>query len=141
MVGRYDGLGTYWGAFSSACRYTGGYIYFVTWEKGLQILHYSGDTVGIREVGESERAGLSLKVPVLMESDRALVELSVPRDGEVKLDLYDVSGRRVRELWGGYVNKGNRRIEVDLRGLGSGVYFLRAGAGREVEVKRFILVR
>jgi len=141
MVGRYDGLGTYWGAFSSACRYTGGYIYFVTWEKGLQILHYSGDTVEVGEGSEGNRRNLELKMPSLLGGRSVPMDLSVPRDGVVKLELYDVSGRRVRELWRGYVNKGNRRIEVDLGGLGSGVYFLRADAGREISVKKIILVR
>ena len=135
MVGWYHGVG------GVKIDYSGGLIYAANHRQGLQVFHYAGDTVNVREGSEGNRRNLELKIPSILGSGSVPVELSVPRDGEVKLDLYDVSGRRVRELWRGYVNKGKGRIEVDLRGLGSGVYFLRADAGREVEAKRFILVR
>ena len=116
-------------------------MYVVTLTRGLLVFHYLGDTVGVREGREGSRRNLKLKVPSLLRGERASVELSVPASGVVKLDLYDVSGRRVRELWKGYVSRGDKRIEVDLGGLCSGVYFLRAEVGGDVEVRRFILVR
>jgi len=140
-------LGGYWfGSYATwpdnvCCEYGGGLMYVVTWSRGLLVFHYLGDTVGVREGSEGNRRNLKLKVPSFLRGERAFVELSVPASGVVKLDLYDVSGRRVRELWKGYVSRGDKRIEVDLGGLCSGVYFLRAEVGGDVEVKRFILVR
>jgi len=135
LAGWYHGIG------GMKIEYSGGLIYAVSHRQGLQVFRYSGDTVEIREGSGSDRRVLRLKIPSLLGGGSVPMDLSVPRDGVVKLELYDVSGRKVRELWRGYAGEGYHRFEVDLGGLCSGVYFLRAEAGREVEVKRFILVR
>ncbi|RKY99838.1 MAG: hypothetical protein DRQ04_06955, partial [Candidatus Hydrothermota bacterium] len=77
---------------------------------------------------------------------RVLVEYSVPCGGEVVLEVYDVSGRRVRELVRGEVARGEHRMEWDGRDsegrlLSSGVYFLRLEGMGMRAVGKMVLVR
>ena len=64
------------------------------------------------------------------------IEFSIPRDAQVSLRVYDVSGRLVRTLVDGYLAGGRRTVEWDGRGdngvtVASGTYFLRlSGAGQ-----------
>ncbi|RKZ04060.1 MAG: hypothetical protein DRQ04_01460 [Candidatus Hydrothermota bacterium] len=93
-----------------------------------------GDTFGLRvRYGE-------------LTMGSVLVEYSVPCEGEVVLEVYDVSGREVRELWRGDVVRGEHRMEWDGRDgegrlLSSGVYFVSLeGMGRRA-VRKVVLVR
>lgn len=44
--------------------------------------------------------------------------------GQVSLVLHDAAGRRVRQIAAGARSAGNHRIQLDTRGLASGVYFV-----------------
>ena len=61
--------------------------------------------------------------------------------GEVRLDLFDGSGRRVKQLFGGSGGDGVHRLRFDLRDLGSGLYFLRLRAGKKERIKKVLIVR
>ncbi|HDM89904.1 MAG TPA: T9SS type A sorting domain-containing protein [candidate division WOR-3 bacterium] len=76
---------------------------------------------------------------------RVVVEYSVPEDVEVRLGVYDVAGRRVRDLVKGRVKAGMHRLEWDRRDgrgrlLPSGVYFLRLEAGKFRETRKLLLL-
>ncbi|MBD3237775.1 MAG: hypothetical protein GF330_13815 [Candidatus Eisenbacteria bacterium] len=76
----------------------------------------------------------------------AVFELAIPPDVSPVLEIYDLTGRRVRDLsrqlgpagivqvtWDGCGDQGHR--------LPSGVYFARVGAGHAREIRRLTLVR
>jgi len=52
--------------------------------------------------------------------------LELPADADVRLDLHDVTGRRVAELPAGALGAGEHRLAVPTRGLAGGMYFARA---------------
>lgn len=66
------------------------------------------------------------------------IEFQLPRDAQVSLRVYDVSGRLVRTLVDGYLAGGRRTVDWDGRGdngvtVASGTYFLRLeGAGQSL---------
>jgi hypothetical protein len=71
-------------------------------------------------------------------------ETAVP--GHVRLDVYDVAGHRVRNLFNGSALAGAHRIVWDGRDeagrpLPAGTYLLRLGAGEQARVVRCILLR
>jgi len=77
---------------------------------------------------------------------KVMVEYSVPEDGEVILRVYDVAGRRVKDLVSGRVKAGIHRLEWDRRDvrgnlLPSGVYFLRLEAGDRRKVRKLVILR
>ncbi len=77
---------------------------------------------------------------------RTRITYAVPRDGRVELNVYDVRGRRVRQLvaeplaagihaaeWSGHDDQGRR--------VAGGMYFLRLEAGTETIVRRVSVTR
>jgi len=72
------------------------------------------------------------------------LDLAVRRD--VKIDVFDVAGHRVRHDDLGHMNAGRREITFDGRddrgaALPSGVYFYRVHAGNETLTKKMVIAR
>ena len=74
------------------------------------------------------------------------IEFSVPRTGQVTLDVYDVLGRRVRRLVSETVSAGIKRViwdGLDADGLpaASGIYFYRIEVGEYRETRKMLLLK
>jgi len=74
------------------------------------------------------------------------VLFSIPERTRVRLYLYDVAGRKVRDIIDGEVDAGIHRIHVEARdnrgnALPSGVYFLRLDLEGNCQVKKVLFVR
>jgi hypothetical protein len=77
---------------------------------------------------------------------QTFVSFVMPRAGEVRLAVYDLSGRRVRTLLHGHLDAGPQTVRWDGRddrgqGQASGVYFSRLEFGVENETAKLVLVR
>jgi hypothetical protein len=77
----------------------------------------TGGRIALRAVNPAHRG-----TPVAVGFD-------LPRAGSVSLDVYSVTGQRVRTLWAGPVRAGSHRIEWDTRGrdgevVSPGIYFV-----------------
>lgn len=75
-----------------------------------------------------------------------MVRFYLPQAGEARLEIYDASGRLVRTLAAGPFGKGTHSILWDGRdaagrAAGSGIYFARFRAGKEVQSRKMILMR
>jgi len=73
-------------------------------------------------------------------------DLTLPQAGWVDLSLFDLQGRRLRNLFGGVLGAGVTRMRWDGRTDGghaapSGGYYLRMAVGGQVRVQRLVLVR
>jgi hypothetical protein len=76
--------------------------------------------------------------------DETLVRFSLPTEGDATLDVYDLSGRRVRTLARGTAAAGDHAIAWDGRDddggpLGAGLYFARLIFGGEARKTKLIL--
>jgi hypothetical protein len=74
------------------------------------------------------------------------IAYTVPRGGVVRLDVFDVTGRLVRELVGRAQTAGRHRVVWDGRDMagrraGSGVYFYRLATGDVSETRRMVRLR
>jgi hypothetical protein len=69
------------------------------------------------------------------------IRFSVPRDGQVRLDVFDIGGEPVAHLVEGNVVAGIHELRFDGSKLSSGVYLYRLQAGAHVESKKFLLLR
>ncbi len=65
----------------------------------------------------------------------------IPENTGVQLNVYDMSGRRVRTLVNEYANAGSYEVSFDASGLPSGVYFYRLDAGSHSTVKKMVLMK
>ncbi|MBD3258130.1 T9SS type A sorting domain-containing protein [candidate division GN15 bacterium] len=74
------------------------------------------------------------------------IELSVPTSREVTLDVFNVLGRKVRQLLNERLPAGVHQVEFDGRSedgetLATGVYFYRVTAGDFVETRKMLLLK
>lgn len=53
------------------------------------------------------------------------IQLTLPRSGIARIELFDIMGRRVKELWSGSVGE-TRDIQFNASEFASGIYFVRA---------------
>lgn len=70
-----------------------------------------------------------------------VIRLAIPASGEVKLEVYNVMGEKVRTLLAGSLPAGAHEVNFDASGLPSGLYMYRLVAGGSVSVKKMILMK
>ncbi|RKX70863.1 hypothetical protein DRP53_03450, partial [candidate division WOR-3 bacterium] len=83
--------------------------------------------------------GLISLYPSLV-SDGFTISYGLARPGVVLIDLYDGSGRRVKEI----IRKepsGYHRLSIKTEDLSSGIYFLRFKAGDYRRTEKLVVVR
>jgi hypothetical protein len=71
----------------------------------------------------------------------ALIRYALPEEARVALELFDLSGRRVRTLVDEQLRAGRYEVEVPAAGLRGGVYFVRMRAGSFAATRRLVVVR
>ena len=69
------------------------------------------------------------------------IEYSIPKDEFVKLTVYDVMGRVVKELVNGYKNAGKYNIEFNAATYSSGTYYYKLEAGKYKSIQKMMLVK
>ena len=69
------------------------------------------------------------------------ITFAVPRSGNVNLSLYDIMGRKVKDIFSGRVNAGKHTVRFDATGLAGGVYFVKMVAGDYTGVAKVLVVR
>jgi hypothetical protein len=69
------------------------------------------------------------------------IEFGIPKQGFVKLTVYNSAGKEVTSLVNELLSAGNYDVPFDASGLSSGVYFYKLSAGNFVETKKMILVK
>lgn len=74
-------------------------------------------------------------------TDRTTLGYALPEAAHVRLDVYDIRGRRVATLVNDDVGPGRHEVRLDAAGLASGTYVARLTAGTHVETQRLQLVR
>lgn len=72
--------------------------------------------------------------------EQATIRYAVPETKDVTVALYDVLGRPVRTVVRAE-RKGRHEEEVDVRGLSSGVYFVRLQAGGQVQTQKVTVLQ
>jgi len=77
---------------------------------------------------------------------RTTLSFELPREGHVTLDVYDMVGRRVRELTQGWLAGGSYRVVWDGtdtagRSVASGMYYARLVVHDEALIRKMVLVR
>jgi len=69
------------------------------------------------------------------------IDFELPMEGVVSLALYDVTGRKVRDLVNRIHPAGYHTVIIQADGLASGVYLCRIEVGGFVAVRRLVLLK
>lgn len=91
---------------------------------------------GIIESATTE--GGALTVVPNPAADQAQAWLTLARGGELRLELLDVAGRRVADLFHGTLAGGTHRFDLPLADVPAGAYFVKATTATGVEVVRLV---
>src|SRR5690606_10510554 len=69
------------------------------------------------------------------------IEYSINRSGYYKLDIYDLQGRKIKELFSEYRQIGNYFFNFQSNAIPSGVYFYRLSSVLNSQTKKFLLIK
>lgn len=69
------------------------------------------------------------------------IKFDVAKTGVVKLEVFDILGRKVATLFDGKKSIGTHTVTFDASSLSSGVYFTRFTAGNTVQVQKMTLLK
>lgn len=72
--------------------------------------------------------------------DRLTVNYALNKDTEVKMNLFDVNGRKIANIHSGKLN-GKGVIGWDMKGEAAGIYFVRVERDKKVETHKLLLVK
>jgi PKD repeat protein len=103
----------------------------------LDDININGMPVGLEE-SIAARGGSLLVVPNPVQ-DMAQAIFLTKGSERVRMEVIDVTGRTVRQLFEGALAPGQQRLDVPVSGLQSGAYFLRMQQGDRQEVSRFVV--
>lgn len=111
---------------------------------GAGVSAFSEIITGIAE--RSHPSSISLSTFPNPFNPSATIEFTLPQSGRTTLEVYSLSGQRIRTLVSGTMNAGGHSViwdGLDERGrtVSSGVYFARIGVGEGSAVKKMLLLR
>jgi tetratricopeptide (TPR) repeat protein len=69
------------------------------------------------------------------------IQYSIPKDEYVKLAVYDVTGKVVKELVNGHKSAGRYNVEFNASGYASGIYYYRIEAGAYKNTQKMVLMK
>ncbi|MCB0720989.1 MAG: T9SS type A sorting domain-containing protein [Ignavibacteriae bacterium] len=69
------------------------------------------------------------------------IKFDIPKQGNVKLTIYDMSGKEVSVLVNSELKAGSYEYNFDGSGLSSGVYFYKLQSGGFIKTERMVLVK
>ena len=69
------------------------------------------------------------------------IQYSIPNDEFVKLTIYDITGRVVKELVNGYKTAGKYNIEFNANSYSSGTYYYKLEAGEYKNIQKMMLIK
>jgi photosystem II stability/assembly factor-like uncharacterized protein len=69
------------------------------------------------------------------------IQYSIPKDEFVKLTVYDITGRVVKELISDYKTAGKYSVEFNAAGLASGIYFYKLNTSGAPLINKMLLIK
>jgi len=69
------------------------------------------------------------------------ISFNLPYSTNVKLKIYDISGKEIKTFIDGYRVQGLYNVDFDASGLPSGVYFYRLSTDKYIDVKKMLLIK
>lgn len=69
------------------------------------------------------------------------IEFSIPKSGFIKLEIYDVLGRKVKELLNQELSAGSYIVDFDALELSSGIYYYRLITKEFIQIKKAVLLK
>jgi hypothetical protein len=69
------------------------------------------------------------------------IQFDIPEAGEVRLDVYNILGKKVATLVQGRLEIGGYTVGWDAAGIASGIYYYRISSAKFTSTKKMILMK
>jgi subtilisin-like proprotein convertase family protein len=102
-------------------------------------------------IGEQQAGGLPKDYAICAVypnpfNSETAIKLAIPKPSQIRLEVYDICGRKVKTLISGSVEAGYQRIIWDGTGLGgekaaSGIYLIRLAAGERQFTRKAVILK
>jgi len=105
--------------------------------------NFSITSTGINEIASPNRVAMTLSVKVFPNPARSIsvVRYSLPAEGKVSLQFYDISGRLVKTLVDEDKKPGNYSVTLNSKTLSSGIYFLSLQTDTKRIIERLVVIK
>lgn len=120
--------------------YVAGDFIYVAGQKTLIILRFNPDTDISDEESNPRSFSLSQNHPNPFNSSTT-ISYDLPRRSDVRIEIYDILGRRIEMLLNGDQPAGTHSVVWDARDASSGIYFYRIKAGDFAASKSCLLLK
>jgi hypothetical protein len=70
-----------------------------------------------------------------------VIEFSIPKSGDIKLEIFNVLGETIEVLFNEFMTAGNYNAPFNASQLSSGIYFYKLTTGRFVQTKKMLLLK
>lgn len=70
-----------------------------------------------------------------------IIQYQLPKSAQVNLEIFDMTGRKVKTLVNAVQPAGNHQVQFEAHGLSSGVYIYKLNAGAFTSVKKMLLLK
>ncbi|MDD5360808.1 MAG: M14 family zinc carboxypeptidase [Ignavibacteria bacterium] len=108
----------------------------------IKITNYLGPVTGIGNINPETPGKYSLEQNYPNPFNPSTqINYSVPKDGMVKITVFDLLGREIRSLVNDFKKAGFYSVDFDGSSLSSGFYFYKMESGNYIESKKMMLVK
>jgi hypothetical protein len=93
-------------------------------------------------VGSVEFSDNSSDLTIINSNDQLVkLKLNLTSDDYVNLELFDLQGNKVNDIFNDYLSEGEHKLDLDISGLQSGIYFIKLQLNGETTIKKMIVTR
>jgi len=145
VIGYYDtypGSGlAYQGAWNVFPYYASGNFIVSDINTGLYVFRF-GNPIGIHQTSSEVPTGYSLEQNYPNPFNPVTkIKFSLPKESNIKLKVFDASGRLVETLFNGYRSAGGYETDFDASDLSSGVYFYSLSAEGFTQTRKMVVMK
>jgi len=74
-------------------------------------------------------------------SNSATIEYTLPEGSDVEIVLYDLTGRKIENLYSGYQSSGIHTLSINVNDLNPGIYFYKMKTGKYEVIRKCIKIK
>ncbi len=74
-------------------------------------------------------------------NSQTIIEYMLPKEGYVRIDLYNVLGQRIKSLVSEFNYAGTHRVELETNAISSGIYFYKMFVNDFIQTKKIVVIK
>jgi myo-inositol-hexaphosphate 3-phosphohydrolase len=113
-------------------------LWIINEGSGVFVFNEQNDIINGVKKPETKRSVAQLKVFPNPFVNETTFDFILSNDEKVSLTVYDLTGKKIKEIFHGYLNKGEHRLRFNGDHLPSGYYFCTLKTSRGTISKKFI---